>query len=58
MFVFSDACMYTLPFLLCSQDEGFRILRSRRAAGKIVFKLTPDADVVPDSAVAAASPES
>ena len=30
--------------LLCSQDEGFDILKSHRAAGKIVFTLSEDAD--------------
>ena len=52
--------MGTCTSPVCSQDEGFQILRSRRAAGKIVFKLSPDADVVPVSAVgpADAAPES
>ena len=30
--------------LLCSQDEGFDILKSHRAVGKIVFTLSEDAD--------------
>ena len=31
----------------CPQDEGFRILKSRRAVGKIVFTLSDDAATVP-----------
>ena len=37
--------MVTRTYLLCSQDEGFDILKSHRAAGKIVFSLSDDADV-------------
>ena len=37
--------MDTRTYLLCSQDEGFDILKSRRAVGKIVFTLSDDAEV-------------
>ena len=35
----------------CPQDEGFRILKSRRAVGKIVFTLSDDAATVPPTMV-------
>ena len=42
---FKELCADMWTNSVCSQDEGFETLRSGKATGKIVFKMTPDADV-------------